>query len=562
MITVTCTYCGLKILVPETVRGRQGTCLNCGSPITVTNGVATDAAQSLSFKPGDRIGERYSLLAYIGRGGMGVVYHAEDALVKEEVALKFLRPNVLRTEKGRRFFLQEAQIARRLRHENIIAVHDVGFTNDGVLYLSMEYAHGQSLRALMLRHREARRYIPVRLIITIALQVLDALHYAHRLVVHRDIKPENIMLLPNERVKVLDFGLAIAIEEENTQSEEKSQSVERKRRVIGTLAYASPEQINHKPVDLRADIFALGLVLRELITLRTPLELAVDEPIKRDDVPPGIVEVINRAVREDKSERWHSAQAFRNALNEAYQSAYHVADVSAKDTNDKQTCDTSGMIFFEGGNFLMGNNAVREEAPEAEVHVEPFYMDKYPVTVAQYATYLKDTGAEEPGCWRDPQYNGPDQPVVGVSWYEAAAYAAWAGKQLPSEMQWEFAARGRENRRYPWGQLPPDNTRCNFRNYLGMPSMVSMHEDGQTPEGVFDMAGNVYEWTLDPYAPYTRLREGALNPADGPRKSTRGGCFESNVEEITTTARKGFFPNERKNNMGFRCVAAVKESAS
>ncbi len=546
-------------MAPESVRGRQGVCLNCGGPITVPDGGKPPDAPTLDFKPGDHISDRYAILAYIGRGGMGVVYHAEDALVKEEVALKFLRTDILRTEKGRKLFLQEAQIARRLRHENIIAVHDVGFTNDGVMYLSMEYAHGQSLRALLLRYREERRYIPVRLAVSIALQALEALEYAHRLVVHRDIKPENILLLKNERVKVLDFGLAIAVEEEEASNEKKQGKTSRKRKVVGTFAYAPPEQIHHQSVDLRADIYAMGLVLRELLSLRTPIDLAADAPIIRDDIPPDILEVVNRAVRSDKNERWQSARLFHDALRTAFADAYQPTAVSENGHDANAQHDTSDMVFFEGGHFLMGNDAVREEAPEAEIFVAPFWMDTHPVTVAQYEAYIKATGAPEPKFWRNPQYNGPDQPVVGISWNEAQAYAAWAGKQLPTEAQWEFAARGRGNRKYPWGALPPDTTRCNYRNYLGMPSMVTMHEDGQTPEGLYDMAGNVHEWTVDPYAPYTTLRRGTFNPDNEPRKTVRGGGFQSPVEEICTTARKGFFPNERRQDTGFRCVIALEE---
>jgi serine/threonine-protein kinase len=424
----------------------------------------------------------------------------------------------------------------------------------------MEYLEGQSLRVLLMRQREEKRYLAPRLIVSMALQILDALDYAHRLVVHRDIKPEIIMLLKNEKIKVLDFGLAIAIEEDLNGNNDVTQNESQKRKVVGTLAYAAPEQIQHQPVDLRADIYALGLVFRELLTLRTPLELKASTLITREDIAPAILDIVNRAVREDRNERWQSAGAFRNALKLAYDEAYQMLPSSPGSTAGQTAENTEGMFFFGGGMFLMGNNAIREEAPEAEVFVEPFWMDIHPVTVAQYEKYLADTGAPEPRFWHDPQCNGPEQPVVGISWEEARAYAAWAGKNLPTEAEWEFAARGRENRKYPWGSLPPDTTRCNFRNYLGMPSMVTMHEDGRTPEGLFDMAGNVYEWTLDPYAPYSQIRNRTSAMPDTPRKTLRGGCFESPKEEITTTARKGMFPNLRQKNVGFRCVISGQKN--
>jgi formylglycine-generating enzyme required for sulfatase activity len=100
------------------------------------------------------------------------------------------------------------------------------------------------------------------------------------------------------------------------------------------------------------------------------------------------------------------------------------------------------MVFFEGGSFVMGNNDMRDEAPAVEVQVAPFWMDPHPVTVAQFRAYLEATGAPEPKFWRDPQCNGANQPVVGVTYAQACAYADWAGKKLPTEMEWEFAARG------------------------------------------------------------------------------------------------------------------------
>lgn len=541
-------------MVPPSMQGREGTCLNCGSLIKVPAGFASASVSSLKFDPGEKIAGRYTILSFIGRGGMGMVYHAEDTLVKEDVALKFLRTDILRTEKWRYMFLQEAQIARRLRHENIVAVHDATYTSDGILFLSMEYAKGRSLRELLRRHREERQHILPRLTVSIGLQVLDALQYAHRLVVHRDIKPENIILMANEHVKVLDFGLAKVIEEEGVGGPVPVSPTQRKHQITGTEAYASPEQILHGDVDLRSDIYSLGLVLRELLTLRTPPEYPADREIKRDDVAPGVLEVVAKAVNPDRNDRWQSAQAFRDALKSAFDSAYYPATPSEDAGKFCGNGSVEGMVYFPGGSFLMGNNAIREEAPEEEVHVEPFWMDIYPVTVDQYARYLKETGAPEPRFWRDAQLNGPEQPVVGIAWDEATGYARWAGKQLPSEAQWEFAARGRANRKYPWGNLPPDTTRCNYRNYLGMPSIVTMHEDGSTPEGLFDLAGNVYEWTLDPYLPYGHIRNGNVDIDGAPRKVVRGGCYESEVEELTTTARKGFFQNVRLRNVGFRCV--------
>jgi serine/threonine protein kinase len=557
MIQVTCLHCGLNIYVPPTVQGKNGVCFNCGKPLRVPITQNPIKKNDLVYETGDRVTDRYVIEERIGKGGMGVVYRAHDTLIDEVVALKFMNPKMLRTRKGQQLFIQEAQIARKLRHENIVAVHDVNWTADGILYLSMEYVKGQSLREYLRKHRTERKLIDVRLALAITHQVLTALEFAHRTVIHRDIKPENIMLMAAERIKVLDFGLAKAVhdalfEENNLSQEEKN------KRVVGTLAYAAPEQRKHDAVDLRADIYSVGLLLHELLTLRTPF----DEPVMigqvRNDVPPSMLAVADKAVMEEKERRWQSAGEFREAMTKALEETYKVRTSQIIVLKNRvEQASTDNMVYLEGGSFLMGNNDVREEAPEEEVHVDPFWMDIYPVTVKEYAKFLQATGSPEPKFWKDPQYNGPNQPVVGVSYMQAEAYAEWAGKSLPTEPQWEFAARGKENRRYPWGNLQPDPTICNFRDYLGMPSIVTMHEDGRTPQGIYDLAGNVMEWTRDAYLSYAILRQNPQAAENVPRRVARGGCWSSKAEDITTTARKGPFMESQLATLGFRCVISV-----
>ncbi len=552
MIQVICSHCGLRILVPPTVQGKRGSCFNCGQALVVPGATDIKKHANLDYERGDRVTDRYVIREFVGKGGMGVVYKAQDTLVDETVALKFLHPKLLSTEKGQRFFIQEAQIARRLRHENIVAVHDVSWTVEGILFLSMEYVEGQSLRDFLRGHRKERRYISIRLAVAFTSQILRALEYAHRSVIHRDIKPENVMVLTGERIKVLDFGLAKAVQEEVLQ--EASESTESKK-VIGTLAYAAPEQVKKLTMDARADIYAVGLILRELLTLRTPIEEQVPVERAREDVAPSLLSVLEKAMMPERERRFATARDFRRALNKAFDESYRrQTEAITVATRSDNATSTEGMVFLDGGSFLMGSNNSEVEAPEEEVTVAPFWMDVYPVTVAQFSEYLQATGAAEPKFWRDPMYNGPQQPVVGVSWMEAAAYAAWAGKELPSEMQWEFAARGRENRLYPWGNHGPDSTVANYNDFLGMPSIVTMHEEGATPDGIFDLAGNMYEWTADPFVPYQKQRTNPKGAAEAPRRSLRGGSWSSPPNELQSTFRKGLFPEAQVPTVGFRCV--------
>jgi len=544
-------------MVPPAVQGRESTCFACGGrvqvPVTSDPAVSTDA---IDFEPGTRIANRYVIDTKIGKGGMGVVYKAHDSLIDEELALKFMHPRALRTQRGQELFIKEAQIARRLRHDNIVSVHDVSTTPEGILYLSMELLRGTSLRAYLRKHRQERKPLDVRLIINISLQILRALEYAHNMVIHRDLKPENVMLLPGERAKVLDFGLAIAVEEEQI---ELKPGDPKPKRVVGTAVYASPEQHQHRPIDLRSDLYSVGLMLKEMCTLRTP----VDEPVTimevRQDVSPSVIEVIEKASMREKERRWQSAREFRKALEDAYEGSYSHLESASFTTTEGKEVTTEDMVYMPGGNFLMGSNEVRDEAPEFETFVEPFYIDKYPVTVEQYDRFISETGHTEPKYWRDPEFDGPRQPIAGVTLDDAQAYAAWAGKQLPTEKQWEFAARGRENRRFPWGSLEADTTRCNFGDYLGMPSIVTMHDTGATPDGIFDMAGNVFEWTLGAYVQYDPKAGGDITSSKEPRRVVRGGSWHSQPEELRTTARHGLFRESQLTTVGFRCVLPAPE---
>ncbi len=506
---------------------------------------------SLAFQIGDTVSGRYIIKQLIGRGGMGVVYRASDTLMNEDVALKFMKPEMLKTQKGRQRFVREAQVARRLRHENVVGVHDVNSTVDGILYISMEYIEGRSLRSFLGDHRKRRRLIGVRMAVTIVEQMLAALDYAHRTIVHRDIKPENIMLLSGERVKVLDFGLARAIEQEESPED----AAKRPKSIVGTLAYASPEQIRRQAPDLRSDLYSVGLIFRELLTLRSPVDEPIEIPELRTDVSPSILAVLYRAIERDLDRRWQNAGEFRRSLADAFEKSYHPVLVVESEGHAREPASTEGMVFLEGGSFLMGSNEAPEESPEFETHVDPFYMDITPVTVEAFAKFLKDTGAPEPMLWNHTELSGATQPVVGVSWHQAKAYAAWIGKQLPTETQWEFAARGKENRPYPWGTVKPETSRCNFRDYLGIPSIVTMHEDGMTPEGVKDMAGNVFEWTLDPFVPYGTPKEKA---AEVPLRVVRGGSWHSSPQELRCTFRKGLFPEAQLTTVGFRCVLPAR----
>ncbi|MGO9108099.1 MAG: protein kinase domain-containing protein [Thermoguttaceae bacterium] len=231
---------------------------------------------------GSTIGH-YQIVAKLGAGGMGEVFLAEDARLERKAAIKFLPPELANDPERRQRFLLEAKAASALNHPHVCVVYDVGETEDGRLYIAMEFVEGDSLEALL-----RRGSVEITRIVEIAIQIADALDAAHaRRIVHRDIKPANISLQPGGWVKVLDFGLAKRLPLGCAEHVEVTADFQRTQigQVLGTPNYMSPEQAMGKAVDHRTDIFSLGTVLYELTTGQLPFRGS------------GIGEIVNNIVR-------------------------------------------------------------------------------------------------------------------------------------------------------------------------------------------------------------------------------------------------------------------------
>jgi eukaryotic-like serine/threonine-protein kinase len=207
----------------------------------------------------ERIGE-YLVRRLVGEGGMGKVYEAEERLSKRRVALKVLRPELARSEEGRRLFLNEMTILAHLDHPNIVRALSCSEI-DGELVMALEFLSGHTLRELL----GTRVRLPWNEVVAIAAQIASALGAAHRQqppIVHRDLKPENVIVLPDGAVKVMDFGIAKVME---ALSKTTTHSV-------GTLQYMSPEQIDATGIDARSDLYSLGLCMYEMLGGKAPFE--------------------------------------------------------------------------------------------------------------------------------------------------------------------------------------------------------------------------------------------------------------------------------------------------
>jgi formylglycine-generating enzyme required for sulfatase activity len=222
--------------------------------------------------------------------------------------------------------------------------------------------------------------------------------------------------------------------------------------------------------------------------------------------------------------------------------------------------DGAPAVLIPAGNFTMGDD---EEAPLREIYVDPFYVDKYEVTTSRYAKFLRATGSvRPPDHWKDVSLDkSGDLPVVGVDWQDADAYCRWAGKRLPTEAEWEKAARGTDGRVYPWGNDEPTAASADFGRsapspYKGGLSGVGSHVAGKSPYDVEDLAGNASEWVADWFA--GGFARGDVRNPKGPEAGTakviRGGGWYDPKEKIKSTKRYYASPGNRADDVGFRCA--------
>ncbi|MFY9609095.1 MAG: tetratricopeptide repeat protein [Blastocatellia bacterium] len=268
---------------------------------------------------------KYKILEKLGEGGMGVVYKAEDLALLRTVAIKTISKQSQRSHEAETRFLREARAASSINHPNIVTVYEIGETDEHA-YIVMEYVEGQSLRHLI-----AQRLLDGAAVLDISLQICDALAEAHRQgVIHRDIKPENILRTERGRVKLLDFGLAKAVQ--RSMPEDSGRTVAENLTdsgvVMGTLSYMSPEQLRGQPLDHRTDMFSFGIVLSEMITGKLPFrgansfEVAAsilkEDASRIEEVPEGlhrdITKLVERLLEKDRNKRYPSFEVVKQTL--------------------------------------------------------------------------------------------------------------------------------------------------------------------------------------------------------------------------------------------------------
>jgi serine/threonine-protein kinase len=293
-------------------------CGKCATPLPSKKKIPATKTLETPVKEltrGTTFASRYEIIEELGKGGMGEVYRVEDKKIKEEVALKLIKPEVASDKKTIERFSNELKMARKIRHKNVCAMFDLG-EEKGTHYITMEYVRGENLKSSI------RRMGPLTAgkTLFIAKQICEGLSEAHRLrVVHRDLKPQNIMIDRDGNARIMDFGIARTI---------KGKGITGAGVMIGTPEYMSPEQAEVKDVDQRSDIYSLGVILYEMVTGRvpfdgeTPLSIAMkhksEEPQNPGEInaqiPEGLTRLILRCMEKNKDNRYQSAEELRAEL--------------------------------------------------------------------------------------------------------------------------------------------------------------------------------------------------------------------------------------------------------
>lgn len=238
--------------------------------------------------------------------------------------------------------------------------------------------------------------------------------------------------------------------------------------------------------------------------------------------------------------------------------------------------DVNEMVFIPAGEVIIGTNEKTDdtfgnEVDKQSVFVKSFYIDRYEVTNGQYKEFLLDTGHRTPKFWDNPNLNAHNQPVVGVNWEDAESYANWAGKRLPTDIEWEKAARGIEGQLYPWGNQYntslgnfDDNGNMDGKldGYALQTASIGSYPNGVSPFGIHDMAGNVWEWvisTIDYDSKMMDLVNQKNNITNGIVYTIRGGSWTNGQGDTRTTVFY-IYPaqcSDHSSSVGFRCAKSL-----
>jgi predicted Ser/Thr protein kinase len=526
-------------------------------PRAATPSAASDVGRTLG---------NYQLQNLLGKGGMGAVYRGLDTALQRPVAIKFLAAHFAGQKELVERFLREARLVAKLNHENICDIYHLGIDpRTKAPWFAMELVEGKSLEDLLKEEGQLapERALPLVRQTAVALKVAMA-----KDIIHRDIKPANIMVQADGVAKVTDFGLGKLVEGGTDLTQANV--------IMGTPDYMSPEACEGGQCDFRTDIYALGVTYFQLLTGRPPFEgpsamsilqkhMSVAVPKIRSirkDVDGAVGEVIEKMMAKDREQRYCSyddlladldalakgkrpevAGAFRHSAKlkevssqlmvSAGEGAVKAADVLAPKIDVKRNIKLKlglgtavlllSWLFFWGKSGMIripsGVYRVGEPGELVEVKLGAFYIDRYEVTNGEFHKALK---------LPPPPSELRDLPKILKNKEDLKTYLAARGVKLPTEEQWQVAARGSQALPYPWGDIATEDHlkgRVNVRlgSKIGTLVPVGSSSLDRSPLGCFDMAGNAQE--------IVRCVRPMEEGAEAPEYQILGASFEDRLGE-------------------------------
>ena len=521
-------------------------------------------------------------------------------------------------------FKIEAQLGTQINHPRVVKVHEL-HEMDAVLGLAMEYAPRGSLADRLRGLNRSEPGMKLTESARIILEVAEGLAVLHeRDIVHRNLTPRNILFDQHGSAKVADLGLA-QITGAGTSRSILGSTMDGSLCHPGTIGYESPEQINtFDYLSSASDVYALGLILFEMLVRKPYHQVPVGTRLKemRSETPHWLDDLAARMLDEERNQRpWDGAELveiLKDGLAKGAEpmetsprpeidlplstprAAYvsmekkdRILETSPHPTaagvvwkiGDRRSISLDMGVVMElvhvpDGEFLMGSddqrdrNAYQAELPLHKVFLPEYWIGRTPVTNQQYQRFVEATRCNFPIGWKDGKIPPGRElhPVVNVSWEDAKIFCLWleneAKKQagqfvfrLPSEAEWEKAARGTDVRIYPWGDRIPDEAICNFGLNTRHTTPVGKYSPlGDSPYGCADMVGNTWEWTADWFSETYYQQAPVFNPG-GPEKGTqralRGGSWISGAGSVRLANRGWLEPEESNGDVGFRCVMGL-----
>jgi eukaryotic-like serine/threonine-protein kinase len=558
------------------------------------------------------LGEKYEVIRRIGSGGMADVFLARHATHGALFAVKVLDERLAQDDRVVARFVEEAKLEARLSgHPNIVPVYDIG-SADGLHYIVMPYIQGEDLASILRREGPLRPNDAANIVA----QVAEALSWAEdKGVVHRDLKPANMRLDTSGRAIVVDFGIAkaaqgsVAVTGLTMPGESLGTPFYMSpEQFLGEACDARSDLYS-----LGIVFFELLTGQRPFTGDSLPsiqkAHLSATRPSIRSynsGLPAAFDELVQKLVQIDPANRFQSAKdlvvvlsrlgvnAGRSALLPQFDQTVNsdqtvvssvpqqsaavtvrsnrrwqvitavslltitllvgVAAILVLNRPKKIISGPAGsMVLVPGGDFIFGDDSPMSPNPRKKIALKDFYVDETEVSNAEYKRFCDATGHAPPGS--ATFLSQPDYPVANVTFEDAQAYAAWAGKRLPTEEEWEKSARGTDGRPYPWGW---DAWTQDLPHEL---QPVDSFEARQSPVGALNMSGNVFEWTQSPFPagmPEYADMEKQLRTSLFSRKwySIKGGSFSprSDPRLLLAYMRRGFPEDQRSAYIGFRCV--------